>query len=231
VSADADRIVPPGPVHYATEYSTGDQEVPTACGKTISTWAAAPDERATSHDKDTTCPTCLRHVATRLRADLDEACADPGSWRLKAVRRGLQLRIANRERDAAQAELAERERQLREWETALGDTRTALHVSEDRVHLFKAELARVQAEAAAMRKWLWVNHGCAFAALYGDDGEMQCGACGIDFNRGPIDTIGRALAARVPLLEAVATALREDRTASPRVMKALDTLDSSKPKL
>lgn len=41
----------------------------------------------------------------------------------------------------------------------------------------------------------------------------------------------RALAARVPLLEAVADALREDRTASRRVMQALETLDSSKTKL
>lgn len=39
---------------------------------------------------------------------------------------------------------------------------------------------------ATFRKGLWVNHGCPFAALYGDDGEMQCGSCRIDFKREPL---------------------------------------------
>lgn len=34
-----------------------------------------------------------------------------------------------------------------------------------------------------LRKLLWLRHGCPFHALYGDDGEMQCKACGIDFLR------------------------------------------------
>ena len=34
-----------------------------------------------------------------------------------------------------------------------------------------------------LRKFMWVNHGCHPCALYGDDGEMQCGACGLDFKR------------------------------------------------
>jgi hypothetical protein len=37
--------------------------------------------------------------------------------------------------------------------------------------------------AIALRYLLWMRHGCSVAALYGDDGEMQCGACGIDFKR------------------------------------------------
>ena len=32
-----------------------------------------------------------------------------------------------------------------------------------------------------LRKLLWLRHGCPFPALYGDDGEMQCGNCRIDF--------------------------------------------------
>jgi hypothetical protein len=27
---------------------------------------------------------------------------------------------------------------------------------------------------AALRKWLWLNHGCRAGVLYGNDGEMQC---------------------------------------------------------
>lgn len=30
---------------------------------------------------------------------------------------------------------------------------------------------------------LWLRHGCPISALYGDDGEMQCNKCGIDFKR------------------------------------------------
>lgn len=36
-----------------------------------------------------------------------------------------------------------------------------------------------------LRRLLCVTHGCSLAALYGDDGEMQCNAldCRIDFKR------------------------------------------------
>jgi hypothetical protein len=37
------------------------------------------------------------------------------------------------------------------------------------------------------RKTLWLNHGCD--ALYGDDGEMQCGKCVVDFRRQPLGEI------------------------------------------
>jgi hypothetical protein len=36
---------------------------------------------------------------------------------------------------------------------------------------------------------LWLRHGCNIAGLYGDDGEMQCGRCLIDFKRNSIDSI------------------------------------------
>lgn len=36
-----------------------------------------------------------------------------------------------------------------------------------------------------LRQLLWLNHGCAVSTLYGDDGEMQCSKCGIDFKRMP----------------------------------------------
>jgi hypothetical protein len=39
----------------------------------------------------------------------------------------------------------------------------------------------------------WVNHGCSFHALYGDDGEMQCNAdtCRKDFKREPLEDLQR----------------------------------------
>lgn len=36
-------------------------------------------------------------------------------------------------------------------------------------------------DSLTLRKLLWLRHGCT--GLYGDDGEMQCGTCMIDFKR------------------------------------------------
>ena len=39
-------------------------------------------------------------------------------------------------------------------------------------------------EVERLQKLLWLRHDPEhFAGLYGDDGEMQCGACGLDFRR------------------------------------------------
>lgn len=46
----------------------------------------------------------------------------------------------------------------------------------------------------AFRGYAWINHGCSISALYGDDGEMQCGNCRIDFLRDPVSEIFRKLA-------------------------------------
>lgn len=37
-------------------------------------------------------------------------------------------------------------------------------------------------ENQLLRKWIWLNHG-HLDGLYGDDGEMQCGRCLVDFKR------------------------------------------------
>lgn len=34
-----------------------------------------------------------------------------------------------------------------------------------------------------LRQLLWLRHGCNITSLYGDDGEMQCNKCMIDFKR------------------------------------------------
>jgi len=40
-----------------------------------------------------------------------------------------------------------------------------------------------------LRLEYWFNHGCSGSALYGDDGEMQCNACLVDFRRTMIDDL------------------------------------------
>jgi hypothetical protein len=40
-------------------------------------------------------------------------------------------------------------------------------------------------EELILRRLLWLRHGCNPAALYGDDGELQCHECMIDFLRMP----------------------------------------------
>ncbi len=53
------------------------------------------------------------------------------------------------------------------------------------------------AEKALRREW-WLSHGCPFGALYGDDGEMQCNACRVDFKRSsPNDIASRLKNARM----------------------------------
>jgi hypothetical protein len=34
---------------------------------------------------------------------------------------------------------------------------------------------------------MWLNHGHPIGALYGNDGEMQCSICALDFKRMPIE--------------------------------------------
>ena len=41
-----------------------------------------------------------------------------------------------------------------------------------------------------LRKLLWLHHG--HQGIYGDDGEMQCSRCRIDFKRDPIKVIEQA---------------------------------------
>lgn len=45
------------------------------------------------------------------------------------------------------------------------------------------------ADLAALRMLLWLRHGCPSSVLYGDDGEMQCAKCLIDFKRATVPEI------------------------------------------
>ena len=43
--------------------------------------------------------------------------------------------------------------------------------------------AALDEEGKPWRRLLWLRHGCEQIALYGDDGEMQCNKCMLDFRR------------------------------------------------
>jgi len=52
-----------------------------------------------------------------------------------------------------------------------------------------AELIAALDEQQGLRELLWLRHGCRITDLYGDDGEMQCSKCQIDFKRWPVSQI------------------------------------------
>ena len=59
----------------------------------------------------------------------------------------------------------------------------------------QSQLDRLAAERETLRYLLWLHHG--HDRLYGDDGEMQCSQCGMDFKRAPIALIQERLAGLV----------------------------------
>jgi hypothetical protein len=59
-----------------------------------------------------------------------------------------------------------------------------LPVDESARKLFEAFYGLLKAEPdIELRQLLWLRHGCSITHLYGDDGEMQCSTCLIDFKR------------------------------------------------
>lgn len=48
---------------------------------------------------------------------------------------------------------------------------------------------QVVREIRKFRELLWLRHGCSVADLYGDDGEMSCNKCMIDFKRASAESI------------------------------------------
>jgi hypothetical protein len=62
-----------------------------------------------------------------------------------------------------------------------------------------------------LRRLLWLRHGCPCAALYGDDGEMQCHACVIDFRRDTPEQIdARFMEINDPVIAAYFKSLRKE---------------------
>lgn len=64
-----------------------------------------------------------------------------------------------------------------------------------------------------LRELVWYGHGCSGAALYGDDGEMQCAECRIDFKRDSVTEIQQRLQARNLQRGAALAALERDKEA------------------
>lgn len=52
-----------------------------------------------------------------------------------------------------------------------------------------AVVERVRSLELDLRREWWLNHGHGYLALYGDDGEMACGACPADFLRQPLESL------------------------------------------
>lgn len=57
-----------------------------------------------------------------------------------------------------------------------------------------ATIDRLTTDVKNLRRLLWLSHGCL--GLYGDDGEMQCGHCLIDFKRDTVEQIEKRLVER-----------------------------------
>lgn len=56
------------------------------------------------------------------------------------------------------------------------------------VELLERERAEVRAKAEAeTRRCLWLAHG--HDGIYGDDGEMQCALCGVDYKRDELRSV------------------------------------------
>lgn len=53
----------------------------------------------------------------------------------------------------------------------------------------KHPMSALKKELDQIRRLLWLRHGCPLSVLYGDDGEMQCSNCSIDFKRFPVHLI------------------------------------------
>ena len=51
----------------------------------------------------------------------------------------------------------------------------------------KVDVEGIKKDNLKLREILWLRHGCT--GLYGDDGEMQCGRCVIDFKRDSVNKI------------------------------------------
>ncbi len=50
---------------------------------------------------------------------------------------------------------------------------------------YEKQISTYKKEDQRIRMKLWLLHGCGIHILYGDDGEMQCNSCLLDFLRDP----------------------------------------------
>ena len=70
----------------------------------------------------------------------------------------------------------------------------------------------LEIENERLRQMLWLRHGCPFYALYGDDGEMQCNKCMLDFRRDSVDKIVEKFSSFTPEQIAALHAMSEEKS-------------------
>lgn len=61
-----------------------------------------------------------------------------------------------------------------------------MELLEEKIYIEKIE--KLTKEITILRELLWLNHGHT-CGLYGDDGEMQCSECELDFKRHSVEII------------------------------------------
>ena len=64
---------------------------------------------------------------------------------------------------------------------------------DERVAEAQAELATLRADNRLLRYLLAMAHNSATHLIYGDDGELQCGVCFVDFVRDSASTIHKKI--------------------------------------
>jgi len=190
----------------ATHREQASQEWAKSLEAQIAEWKA----RAETYDREVTrllnvvcaAPACTAVIVRRDDGSRVCAAGHPARW-VNVDR----LTEAEAERDALAGQLQVLRALVEESHHILGayadfhtrDAGRLINTSKEIAPRLKAALAstsatateylnRVKAEAEApWRRMLWLRHGCI--GLYGDDGEMQCGACLLDFKRMNAGTI------------------------------------------
>lgn len=136
-----------------------------------------------------------RALVAQLLADLDELIADGPAGvsprHIDSVFQRCRTVIAALAGARADGEVADLWAIIRQKERDAYGAANALNVAELDAQCanLALESAALRADVQALRKFVWLGHGCPFPALYGDDGEMSCGRCLVDFKRASVDDI------------------------------------------
>jgi hypothetical protein len=65
-----------------------------------------------------------------------------------------------------------------------------------------------ESDEKKLRYWLWLKHGHP-ESLYGDDGEMQCSECMLDFKRDSVEKIDQVFRKQAEIFTVSATSAKE----------------------
>jgi len=87
------------------------------------------------------------------------------------------------------------------------------------------KMTALEMENQQLRELLWLNHGCGITALYGDDGELQCCQCVVDFKRWSVSEILKVWRTQVRRTAALAA---QAPSVSPAVQLLVAAADSAR---